>query len=473
MQQTAGTKSKKQSQSELDAIKLADEIRGALIFDIPAMCCFKAYTVRIYLHYWLWQIPVLLTNIVLFCVWNTTHNNPKPKIALTEVGFLAVGPVFLSSLVRDKIFLWGVYWSVKQTMHFGCTKYARYHISRLADCIGGLHSSMGVTALVWNIIYAIGAFIREGYEVNLRSGTAWALPLLLMVICMSALPCLRHHFHNSFEILHRYLSWLALSLLIVHVVLINLHHSNSVGEALQDSPSVLAILITVLTVYPWVIMHRIKGRDMEILSAAGSTAFIFPWWAPMGAVCKLSTDFVEFHVMGITPLPYDEQHGHRCFVLMKSLGDWTSSLNERAKVPGLLDNTSFYMGRIKPPNFTQGLFNWNRVFVLTTGAGIAPLIPYVVNSDYLDIHISLIWVARDHAKTYPKFIVDILEPLDDVILYDTTKNPRPNLCTMTVEKAREFNAEAVFIVSNPQMAYHVSNYVLKQGIPVFASNFDV
>ena len=44
---------------------------------------------------------------------------------------------------------------------------------------------------------------------------------------------------------------------------------------------------------------------------------------------------------------------------------------------------------------------------------------------------------------------------------------------MTVEKAREFNAEAVFIVSNPKMAYHVSNYVIKQGIPVFASNFDV
>lgn len=461
------------AKKEIDTIQLADEIRGALIFKIPKLACCKDYTVRIYLHYWIWQIPVLMTNIILFCIWNTTHNNPNPTIALTEVGFLAVGPVFLSALVRDKVFLWGVYWAVKKSYVFGCTKYARYHISRLADCIGGLHSSLGVTSLVWNVIYAIGAFIREGYVVNMRSGTAWCLPFLLMVICISALPCVRHHCHNSFEIVHRYLNWLALCLLITHVTLVNVHQAPTIEEALQGSPCIFALLLIVLTVYPWVILHRIKGRDMEIVPANSSTAFIFPWWAPMGAVCKVSTDFVEFHVMGITPLPYDEEKGHRCFILMKSLGDWTSSINERAKVPGLLDDTTFYMSRIKPPNFTQGLFNWRRVFVLTTGAGIAPLIPYVVNTDYLQIAISLVWVARDHANNYPKFLVDILDPISNVVLYDTTKMPRPNLCTLTVEKAREFDAEAVFIVSNPKMAYHVSNYVIKHGIPVFASNFDV
>ena len=116
-------KSSTGAKREIDSIQLADEIRGALIFKIPRFCCCKDYTVRIYLHYWIWQIPVLITNIVLFCIWNTTHNNPNPTIALTEVGFLAVGPVFLSALVRDKIFLWGVYWAVKKSYVFGCTKY--------------------------------------------------------------------------------------------------------------------------------------------------------------------------------------------------------------------------------------------------------------------------------------------------------------------------------------------------------------
>ncbi len=169
------------------------------------------------------------------------------------------------------------------------------------------------------------AFIREGYEINMRSGTAWCLPFLLMIICMSALPCIRHHFHNSFEIVHRYLNWLALSLLNTDVVLVNIKQSPSWQPALQNSPSIFALLLTILTVYSWVILHRIKGRNIEIISAKASTAFVFPWWAPMGAVCKLSTDYVEFHVMSITPLPYDESKGgHRCFLLMKSLGDWTT-----------------------------------------------------------------------------------------------------------------------------------------------------
>ena len=119
------------ARKEIESIKLADEIRGALIFHIPANCCCKDYTVRIYLHYWIWQIPVLITNIILFCIWNTTHNNPNPSIALTEVGFLAVGPVFLSALVRDKIFLWGVYWSVKKSMYLGCTKYGMFNIKKV------------------------------------------------------------------------------------------------------------------------------------------------------------------------------------------------------------------------------------------------------------------------------------------------------------------------------------------------------
>eukprot|EP01084_Bolivina_argentea_P304850 526568_1 len=176
-------KQKQEKKQSID-LKLADEIRGALIFNIPKICCCKEYTVRIYLHYWIWQVPVLITNIVLFCIWNTTHSNPNPTIALKEVGFLAVGPVFLCSIVRDKIFLWLIYSIVKNACFCGCTQYARYHVSRLADCIGGLHSSLGVTAFVWNIIYSIGAFVREDNIFNVRTITAFCLPFFLLIICI-------------------------------------------------------------------------------------------------------------------------------------------------------------------------------------------------------------------------------------------------------------------------------------------------
>ncbi len=67
----------------------------------------------------------------------------------------------------------------------------------ICDCIGGLHSSLGITAFVWNIIYSIGAFIREKYIFNIRTITAFCLPILLLAMCICALPCIRHNIHNT------------------------------------------------------------------------------------------------------------------------------------------------------------------------------------------------------------------------------------------------------------------------------------
>ncbi len=54
-----------------------------------------------------------------------------------------------------------------------------------------------------------------------------------------------------------------------------------------------------------------------------------------------------------------------------------------------------------------------------------------------------------------QIIIQNLLLILNVMLYDTTKMPRLNLCTMTVEKATECDAEAVFIVSNPKIInYH-------------------
>eukprot|EP01083_Nonionella_stella_P073110 197450_1 len=454
-------------------VNLAQQVRGGAITINICNC----YSLRIYLHYWIWQLPLLLLNIILYYIWHSTYDDPD-SIELTQLAFLAVCPVFLAALVRDKMFLWLIYWIVKHL--YCCTQYGRYHSSRLADCIGGLHASFGITALIWNTIYFHDCFIHEQYQFNAITITALCIPVLLALLSASASPCFRFYYHNSFEIMHRYFGWTSLSVLVTHICFVNLQTFNGntfldlLAHITSNTPSIFAFLLVVLTLYPWLVIHRIKGKDVEIIPANSgqSTAFIFPIWSPMGAVCKLSLNWIEFHVMGITPMPYDATKGHRSLVLIKSLGDWTGDLTKRAKLEKL-DNACFWIHRIKPPNFSQGLFNWNRVFALATGAGIAPLIPYVVNPTHYNVQISLVWVARDHANNYPEFIIDILKPLPDVVMYDTTKMKRPDLCLLTVQKAKKFKAEAVFIVANPLVAYDVANYVNKNGIPVFASNFDV
>ncbi len=47
--------------------------------------------------------------------------------------------------------------------------------------------------------------------------------------------------------------------------------------------------------------------------------------------------------MGITPMPYDENKGyHESLILTKSLGDWSSELNRKAKDNALHNATFFF-----------------------------------------------------------------------------------------------------------------------------------
>eukprot|EP01084_Bolivina_argentea_P205452 350963_1 len=418
-------------------------------------CC-KDYRIRVYMHYWVWQVLMLCLNIALIVLYAL-------EVVSIDTGFLGVLFIFCAILIRDKQFCWILYGFVKKSRYYTCARQCRYHLTRLADGIGGLHSSCGVSALVWNSIYFYDNQITFG-----KMNVTWFLPFALLTMIVFALPCIREHYHNTFELIHRYFRWIAIGLLLYSHIVIGEVYKSSIGVF------VLLILIFLLTVYPWLIQHKISGADVTVVSASMATAYFFPIKCPMGAVAKISTNGLEYHVMGITPLGTDEKTGKpKSLALIKSLGDWTTKLNDDTRDEAKLRDMTFYIARVKPPNFTQGLFNWDRVFILVTGVGIAPCIPYVTNDiSGLGLAVSLLWVARDHANNYPKFIIDILEPIPNMELYDTTKKKRPNLCSLVVKKARAFDAQAVFIVSGADMASRIGNYVHAQGIPVFASNFD-
>eukprot|EP01083_Nonionella_stella_P142881 442892_1 len=416
-------------------------------------CC-KDYRIRVYMHYWVWQVLMLCLNIALIVLYAL-------EVVSIDTGFLGVLFIFCAILLRDKQFCWLLYGFVKRSKYYSCSQRCRYHITRLADGIGGLHSSFGVSALIWNAIFFFDSYwwIR-----SLNFNVSLLLPFSLLIMVIFALPCVREHYHNTFELTHRYFRWLMIVVLIYTNFTVEYRYNRTLAGL------VLMFLIVLLTVYPWLIQHKISGADVTVVSASMATAYFFPIKCPMGAVAKISTNGLEYHVMGITPLGTDEKTGKpKSLALIKSLGDWTTKLNDDVLDETKLHDKTFYIARIKPPNFTQGLFNWDRVFILVTGVGIAPCIPYVTNDiSALNLAVSLLWVARDHANNYPKFIIDILEPIPNMELYDTTKKKRPNLCSLVVKKARDFEAQAVFIVSGADMASRVGNFVHAQGIPVFA-----
>jgi len=238
----------------------------------------------------------------------------------------------------------------------------------------------------------------------------------------------------------------------------------------KNTPIIFTIFLIIITIYPWLIIHYIKGNNIKVYPANKSVAIILPIKSPIGSVCKLSLDWIEFHVMGICPFG-DTKDEAKSLILMKNLGDWTGYILHKS-LNGDIYNHNFWCHRIKSPNFTQGLYNWNRVFFMVTGSGIAPIIPYI-KFPIPNLEIELVWVERDIDKNYPKIITDLFRNTKGIQFYDTGIKPRLDLEKYVLKRALKFRAEAVFIVSSPTKAYSISKYVTTNGIPAFASNFDV
>eukprot|EP01084_Bolivina_argentea_P205453 350964_1 len=277
-------------------------------------CC-KDYRIRVYVHYWVWQVLMLCLNIALIVLYAL-------EVVSIDTGFLGVLFIFCAILIRDKQFCWILYGFVKKSRYYTCARQCRYHLTRLADGIGGLHSSCGVSALVWNSIYFYDNQITFG-----KMNVTWFLPFALLTMIVFALPCIREHYHNIFEFIHRYFRWFAIVLLIYSHI--SFEYDIMTSGRLSPAVLVLLILIFLLTVYPWLIQHKISGADVTVVSASMATAYFFPIKCPMGAVAKISTNGLEYHVMGITPLGTDEKTGKpKSLALIKSLGDWTTKLND-------------------------------------------------------------------------------------------------------------------------------------------------
>eukprot|EP01083_Nonionella_stella_P050587 134527_1 len=238
-------------------------------------CC-KDYRIRVYVHYWIWQVLMLCLNIALIYTYyverSTIYHMPAQGPTVNPK-FLAVLFIFCAILVRDKQFSWLLYGFVKRSKYYTCSQRCRYHITRLADGIGGLHSSFGVSALIWNAIFFYDSlWIRYWDSVNVHL----LLPFSLLIMVIFALPCVREHYHNTFELTHRYFRWLMIVVLIYTNFTVEYRYNRTLAGL------VLMFLIVLLTVYPWLIQHKISGADVTVVSAAMATAYFCPIKCPMG-----------------------------------------------------------------------------------------------------------------------------------------------------------------------------------------------
>ncbi|KAA1469841.1 nonribosomal peptide synthetase 12 [Dentipellis sp. KUC8613] len=332
--------------------------------------------------------------------------------------------------------------------------------------IGGLHSGSAISGIVW-LIYFAGQATKEmltGGPTSVATVviTYWIL-LLLLGIVVHAYPTVRRLKHNRFEATHRLLGWSATALVWVQVVLLTNDYrqvGQSLGHALVHSPPFwMVAVMTVSLILPWLRLRKVPVRA-EVLSNHAVRLY-FDYVTPKaGSFTRISdSPLMEWH--GFATVPEPGKTGYS--LVVSRAGDWTSKqIAEPPKELWVRGIPTFGVLRIVPI--------FRRIVLVATGSGIGPCTPCILEQR---IPIRLLWTSPNVRQTFGDKLVDaILEKAPDAVIYDTRAHGKPDMVKLTYRLVKEFDAEAVCIISNQKLTQKVVYGMMSRGIPAFGAIWD-
>lgn len=185
---------------------------------------------------------------------------------------------------------------------------------------------------------------------------------------------------------------------------------------------------------------------------------------------------MEWH--GFATVPEPGKKGYS--LVVSKAGDWTTKQIENPPnklwVRGI---PTYGVLRIVP------LFR--RLVFVATGSGIGPCAPCILEQR---VPIRLLWTSPNVRKTFGDDLVDsILEKSPGAVIYgkethlyaslmqlichpDTRIHGKPDMVKLTYRLVREFEAEAVCVISNQKLTQKVVYGMMSRGIPAFGAIWD-
>ncbi|KAJ5090942.1 hypothetical protein N7532_009626 [Penicillium argentinense] len=336
---------------------------------------------------------------------------------------------------------------------------------------GGVHSGCGVAAFLWYT--GLVGLLSQDYWMNADSTIitipvivlAYVLLVVLIAIIVVAHPTLRAKKHNQFEFIHRFSAWLAvalfLTLLLVFSDQARKPEGLSLGRYLVKLPAfwvVLAIVVTII--HPWTLLRRVQVQPEHLSSHAARLHFD-----------HASTDFGK--VIGLSKHPLKDWHSFATFpdpdgksfsVIVSKAGDWTTRCIEEQP-------TQLWKRGVLMYGFIHVMRVFRRVVVVATGSGIGPCLSFLSEKNCPQLR--LIWQTRNPNKTYGPDVLGLVHQLDpNPLLIDTGSSGRVNMVPIIQELARDFDAEAVCVISNPYLTKKIVFELKESGVPAFGPIFD-
>jgi len=335
-----------------------------------------------------------------------------------------------------------------------------YRLHQLTYHLGQLHRAMAIAGMAW---LAIAIAVAMPSSPVARMASAGVLAILI-AMARTARDRVRQSRHNRFESVHRLGGRAALGILTV-IVLAEAARALPPGSNLAGllrQPSVLLLTTLVMLVaHPWLGVRRLPAEFLAVTSEV--VVIALPGRRSLGEFVRVSREGHEWHSFAVATTG-GEGPGRYCLVIRRA-GDWTERLAsdvEHGRAPARL-----WVRRMRGYGFMYHAQAYRRVLMVATGAGIGPVLPYLLSK--APVQFECLWIGRSHRAAMGTDLVDRVLASGSVTLIDTSLG-RPDVAACVADVARRF--DAVFVVSNDVVRDAVARACESLGVPWYGPTFD-
>ncbi|KAG8734036.1 hypothetical protein FRC11_013092 [Ceratobasidium sp. 423] len=402
---------------------------------------------------------VFIVNMSIFIHALVEGGLPANKIGTIVVGNICAAVLMRQDYVLNLIF--NIACAVPRSWPLAIRRVAGrvYHH-------GGAHSGSGISAIVWLIYFTVevtrDVVRHRGASIATAVITYLVLSLLLAMIWF-AYPKRRSTAHDNFERTHRFFGWAATALVWALIILLTNDYKApeiSLARALRTNASFWMIcVITLSIISSWLRLRKVNVRSVVLSNHA--IRLYFDYTTPKtGHFVRISkSPLMEWHSFATIQEPNTPGFS----LVVSRAGDWTGEKIENPPTQLWVRGVPTYgVLRIVP------LFR--RLVIVATGSGIGPCAPAIFEGR---TPMRLLWTSPDVRKTFGNELVDkLLDASPGAVIYDTRKHGKPDMVKLTLRLVREFDAEAVAIISNQKLTEKVVYGMMSRGIPAFGAIWD-
>lgn len=317
--------------------------------------------------------------------------------------------------------------------------------------LGQLHRGFALAGLGWLLVATTEAVRTGGWLERIGGGSVC---VVLLLMAWTARAVARTTSHELFERVHRYGGWGGLVVLVALVA--------GPGAPRPDGTAVVLLLILLaLVAHPWL---SVRWLPVEVLTVTPQIVVLaLPGHCSRGDFVRVSRDGREWHAFAVSTT--QTEGANRCCLVIRRAGDWTERLGRDAEQGH--GPTRLAVRRLRGFGFMGHARVYRRVLVLATGAGIGPVLPYLLG--HRQAGLRCLWIGRDHRAAVGGELVDRLLATGQVTLVDTTVG-RPDIAALVGRHAPAY--DAVFVVSNAAVRDVVADACERLRICWYGPTFD-